>query len=211
VKSGESGNLQLSTVAQCVPSGLFNADTTFNLSLIVLPHRFSNVSLTNAGPDLILSLEQNKPLSSRIFELIFPGQAVEAANSGEVEAHLTLSKEALKSVEKLFLMPSIHKRMALNMSLAWNQKLDPANSFEDIKVPLLRPLETKQVKIGHADLSPAIETAPLPLVGGKVWNNGVWEDKTADIKPSGKTLVVIHGMMSTWMMLSNAQKPSSKG
>ncbi len=196
LKSGNAGTLTLSNGSSVtVPAGLFGGDVSLNLSFDDAPTtNFPNKAVADTGPAVVFTITNS--LSSRIFEAIFSNQRVEAASPVVFDVHLTLPRDSIKSVEQAIPYVEVTEKNGSQYILGVDSKLDSGKGIVDIKVPLLRPQETKQVKVGHADI-PAVEKARLPMIGGRVLENGLWTDQTGNIKPSGRTLVVVHGMMST--------------
>jgi hypothetical protein len=55
---------------------------------------------------------------------------------------------------------------------------------------------TQTVLVGQINVKPAVELAPLPTPGAKIWNGTQWVDGTPNFDPTKKTLVLVHGMNS---------------
>ncbi|MBI4305823.1 MAG: hypothetical protein HY678_05840 [Chloroflexi bacterium] len=76
-------------------------------------------------------------------------------------------------------------------------QIDQSTGLLTAKVPLLRPEGVREFTVSNANWKPALESARLPTPGGKTWSTDKWVDGTAQLKQSSRTLVLVHGMLSS--------------
>jgi Viral BACON domain len=73
---------------------------------------------------------------------------------------------------------------------------DPTQRTATGTTPILRSSDVGSIQISLAQVRPAVELAPLPRQGAKIWNGTGWIDGTPGFDPAKRTLVLVHGMAS---------------
>jgi photosystem II stability/assembly factor-like uncharacterized protein len=73
---------------------------------------------------------------------------------------------------------------------------DPTQSTATGTMPLLRTSDVGTIQVSLAQLRPAVDLAPLPQPGAKIWDGSQWLDGTPGFDPTKRTLVLVHGMAS---------------
>ncbi|MBI4218555.1 MAG: hypothetical protein HY682_00320 [Chloroflexi bacterium] len=157
-----------------------------------------NEAITSVGPAMTVSLDQPKASPAGFWSRFFGVGEAHAAAPAEVEVALALPRTGRPSgLNGSIPFADVVDRQGNHQVLGLDSRIDPATGIQTVKVPLLRPEGVREFTVSNANWKPAIESARLPTPGGKTWSTDRWVDGTAQVKQSTRTLVLVHGMMSS--------------
>ena len=74
---------------------------------------------------------------------------------------------------------------------------DSSKNTSSFTVDLSVLNESGSINVGRANFSPSIATFPAPVYGPRLWNGSGWVSFPSNFSPHKKTLVVVHGIMSS--------------
>jgi len=181
-----------------IPAGTFVTDQMVTLSLVSsLPKQPSNRIIQGVGRALVLSFtaSQAAPVvpkqpsqSAKQQAFSTPGNLQFFMNSGAIGSSGMEGSAPIADIVDL-----TQGDIFVGISGSFNSTSNTAT----FTVPSQLTQNARQVVVSQANIPPAIESAPLPAPGSKIWDGTQWIDGLSGFDPSKKTLVLVHGMASS--------------
>lgn len=183
-----------------IPAGTFTTDQTATLSLMSsLPKQPPSGIITGIGPALVLSFAPHPAVPKTIAYKPIQSIGQEATlTSRDVQFVLNLgSGGSPTGIVGSAPIADIVDLTGGDNFIGIPGTFDSTRNTATFTVPLLRTQEVQSVRVSLANLKPRVESEPLPTPGAKIWTGSQWAEGTSGFDPSKKTLVLVHGMLSS--------------